>query len=416
MAGEFALVTVDRNRISRLASEGDRTAMRILGGLQNLSFHLSGAQLGITVSSLLLGLVAEPALGSLIEPVLENIGIADTTIPAIAVAFALSLGTAFQLVFGEVMPKTVAISSSYQTAVRVGVPMLVVNNFLAPITRFLNAAANKTVRLLGIEPREELQGVRSMEEIELIIRSSSNDGELDSEELTLLTRSIAFAENFSADIMVPRVQIVGLPSDATVDDMLKAAVSSGHSRFPVYGADLDEILGVAHAKDIFRVPHGERARENIVDHMRPALVVPETKPLDSLLVALRTKGSGLAIVTDEYGGTAGIVTMEDLLEEILGEIEDEYDVMAKPNEDGSLSGLLHRHAVEELTGYEWPEGRYETLGGLVTAHLGRVAEVGDSFELDDWRFTVVAVDGFRVEAVRMTPIERPGQGDQDQPT
>lgn len=255
-----------------------------------------------------------------------------------------------------------------------------------------------------------------MEEIELIIRSSSNDGELDSEELTLLTRSIAFAENFSADIMVPRVQIVGLPSDATVDDMLEAAVSSGHSRFPVYGADLDEILGVAHAKDIFRVPHGERARERIVDHMRPALVVPETKPLDSLLVDLRTKGSGLAIVTDEYGGTAGIVTMEDLLEEILGEIEDEYDVMAKPNEDGSLSGLLHRHAVEELTGFEWPEGRYETLGGLVTAHLGRVAEVGDSIELDDWRFTVVAVDGFRVEAVRMTPVERHDQGDQDQPT
>lgn len=397
------MVTVDRNRVSRLASEGDRTAMRILAGLERLSFHLSGAQLGITVSSLLLGLVAEPALGSLIDPILDRLGISDATIPAISVAFALSLGTSLQLVFGEVMPKTVAISSSYETAVRIGVPMLFVNGLLAPITRFLNAAANKMVRLLGIEPREELQGVRSMEEIELIIRSSSKDGELDSEELTLLTRTIAFAESFSADIMVPRVQIVGLASDATVSDLLGAAVDSGHSRFPVFGADLDEILGVAHVKDILRVPHANRATESVVDHMRPALVVPDTMSLDALLVDLRTKGSGLAVVTDEYGGTAGIVTVEDLLEEILGDIEDEYDMTEMGDAEGTLSGLLHRHAVEEITGYEWPEGRYETLGGLVTANLGRVPEVGDTIDLEGWRFEVAAVDGFRVEKVRMTP-------------
>jgi CBS domain containing-hemolysin-like protein len=383
--------------------------VRILGGLEKLSFHLSGAQLGITVSSLLLGLIAEPALGPLIEPLLKAIGVSDTTIPAIAVAFALSVATAFQLVFGEVMPKTVAISNSYRTAVRIGVPMLVVNNLLAPITRFLNAAANRTVRMLGIEPREELQGVRSMEEIELIIRSSSSEGELDAEELMLLTRTIAFAENFSADIMVPRVQVVGLPSEATIADMLGAAVESGHSRFPVYGADLDEILGVVHVKDIFRVPHERRAYEAVSDHMRPALVVPETKPLDSLLVDLRTRGSGLAIVTDEYGGTAGIVTMEDLLEEILGEIEDEYDTKKGDAEDGTLSGLLHRHAVEELTGYEWPEGRYETLGGLVTAYLGRVPVEGDSIELDGWLFEVAEVDGFRVRTVRMTNLGPDGE-------
>lgn len=399
-------MTVDRNRVSRLVAEGDRKARRIQGGLQQLSFHLSGAQLGITLSSLLLGLFAEPALGSLIEPVLDGFGVSPATIPAIAVAFALSLGTALQLVFGEVMPKTVAITNSYATAIRVGIPMLFINNLLAPITRFLNAAANRTVRLLGIEPREELQGVRSMEEIELIIRSSSKDGELDPQELTLLTRTIAFAENFSADIMIPRVQVVGLPSGSTVSNMLDTAVESGHSRFPVFGGDLDEILGVVHVKDIFRVPHEARETEVINDHMRPALVVPETQPLDALLVDLRTKGSGLAIVTDEYGGTAGIVTMEDLLEEILGEIEDEHDTSkVEMDDDDSLSGLLHRHAVEELTGYEWPEGRYETLGGLVTANLGRIPEIGDRIDLDDWTFEVVAVDGFRVSSVRMTHNE-----------
>lgn len=400
------MVTVDRNRVSRLANDGDKTAQRILAGLQQLSFHLSGAQLGITVSSLLLGLVAESALGPLIEPLLERVGISDTTIPALAVAFALSFGTATQLVFGEVMPKTAAISSPYPMAVRIGVPMIIVNNLLSPITRFLNAAANRTVRLLGIEPIEELQGVRSLEEIELIIRSSSEDGELDAGELTLLTRSLAFADNFSADIMVPRVQVVGLAEGSTVSDLLESAVESGHSRFPVYGVDLDEILGVAHVKDVFRVPHQMRDSEPVTDYMRPALVVPETQPLDALMVDLRTRGSGLAVVTDEYGGTAGIVTMEDLLEEILGEIEDEHDVGDLAHGDESLlSGLLNRHTMEELTGYEWPEGRYETLGGLITANLGRIPEVGDVVEMDGWTFEVIAIDGFRVETVRVQLLE-----------
>lgn len=351
-------------------------------------------------------MVAESALGPLIEPILNRFDISDTTIPALTVAFALSLGTSAQLVFGEVMPKTVAITFPYPTATRVGIPMLAVNNFLAPITRFLNAAANRTVRLLGIEPIEELQGIRSLEEIELIIRSSSEEGELDAGELTLLTRSIAFTENYSADIMVPRVQVVGLPGDSTVTDLLASAVETGHSRFPVYGEDLDDILGVAHVKDIFRVPYAHRDEEMVSDHMRPALVVPETQPLDSLMGDLRTRGSGLAIVTDEYGGTAGIVTMEDLLEEILGEIEDEHDTSTPDSDDDSaLSGLLHRHAVEELTGYEWPEGRYETLGGLITANLGRIPEVGDVVELDGRRFEVLSVDGFRVETARITEIE-----------
>lgn len=359
---------------------------------------------------MLLGFIAESALGPLIEPLLEWVGVSESTIPAIAVAFALSLGTAAQLVFGEVMPKTVAITNPYPTAARIGVPMLIINNLASPITRFLNGAANKTVRLLGIEPIEELQGVRSLEEIELIIRSSSAGGELDADELTLLTRSIAFTENFSADIMVPRVQIVGLPEGSSVADLLAVAIESGHSRFPIYGDDLDDILGVAHVKDVFGVSHHLREDEPVTHHMRPALFVPETLPLDALMVDLRTRGSGLAIVTDEYGGTAGIVAMEDLLEEILGEIEDEHDTAEpKMSEEGVMPGLLHRHAVEELTGYEWPEGRYETLGGLITANLGRVPQVGDTIELEGWNFEVVTVDGFRVESARMSRVS----GDQN---
>ncbi len=400
VAGEFGLVTVKRSRVTRLAEEGDRRASRILAGLRRLSFHLSGAQLGITVSSLVLGVVAEAALSPLVVPVLDWLPISETAIPAITVVVALSIATAAQLVFGELVPKNLAITYPYPTTVRVGVPMLAVNNFLSPITRVLNASANWTVRRLGIEPREELQGVRSLEELELIIRASGEGGELTDDELSLLTRSIAFAENLTSDVMVPRVQVVGLPESSTVTDLQAAAVGSGHSRFPVYGTDLDHIVGVVHVKDTFRVPYERRPTEAITNYMRPALVIPETQPVDTVLVELRTRGSGMAVVTDEYGGTAGIVTSEDLLEEILGEIEDEYDTVSAPDESGdAISGLLHRHEVEELTGFEWPEGRYETLGGLVTAELGRHGEVGDVVFIDDWKLEVVATADFRIDRV-----------------
>jgi len=405
VAGEFALVTVERSRVTRKAEEGDKRAQRILSGLKRLSFHLSGAQLGITLSSLVLGLVIETTLGPIVAPVLEWLPVSEDALPALTVALALAFGTSLQLVFGELVPKNLAITYPYPTARKVGVPMLIANGFFSPIIRVLNSAANWTVRLIGIEPREELAGVRSIEELELIIRASGDGGLLTNDELSLLTRSIAFAENLTSDVMVPRVRVVGLPSTATVADMQRVSVESGHSRFPVYGDDLDEIAGVAHVKDSLRVPPDERASEPITDHMRPALVIPDSQPLDAVLVELRSRGSGLAIVSDEYGGTAGIVTSEDLLEELVGEIRDEYDNVVEPVplNAGGVSGLLHRHEVDETVGFEWPEGRYETLGGLVTAELERLPEVGDVVNVEGWTFEVTAVDGFRVDRVRVSP-------------
>jgi len=405
VAGEFALVTVERSRVTRKAEEGDKRAQRILSGLKRLSFHLSGAQLGITLSSLVLGLVIETTLGPIVAPVLEWLPVSEDALPALTVALALAFGTSLQLVFGELVPKNLAITYPYPTARKVGVPMLIANGFFSPIIRVLNSAANWTVRLIGIEPREELAGVRSIEELELIIRASGDGGLLTNDELSLLTRSIAFAENLTSDVMVPRVRVVGLPSTATVADMQRVSVESGHSRFPVYGDDLDEIAGVAHVKDSLRVPPDARASEPITDHMRPALVIPDSQPLDAVLVELRSRGSGLAIVSDEYGGTAGIVTSEDLLEELVGEIRDEYDNVVEPVplNAGEVSGLLHRHEVDETVGFEWPEGRYETLGGLVTAELERLPEVGDVVNVEGWTFEVTAVDGFRVDRVRVSP-------------
>lgn len=373
-----------------------------------MSFHLSGAQLGITLSSLILGLVIKQTLGPVIEPFLSWLPLAEDLIPTLTIVLALALGTSLQLVFGELVPKNLAITYPYPTAQRVGIPMLVVNAAFSPVIRVLNTAANRAVRLMGIEPREELAGVRSVEELELIIRASGEGGLLSDDELGLLTRSITFAENLTSDVMVPRVQIVGLPSSATVGDMQQASIESGHSRFPVFGFDLDEILGVAHVKDSLRVPSEQRGSEPILNHMRPALVIPDSQPLETALFELRTKGSGMAVVTDEYGGTAGIVTSEDLLEEIVGEIRDEYDRLPAPvfSTTGELSGLLHRHEVEAILGFEWPEGRYETLGGLITALLEHLPEIGDSVEIDGWLFEVIGVDGFRVDRVKSTPPAR----------
>lgn len=406
VAGEFALVTVERSRVGRLAEEGDRRAKRILDGLTRLSFHLSGAQLGITVSSLVLGLVAERTLGAVIEPALVAIGLSTDLVRPLTIGLAIALGTSLQLVFGELVPKNLAITYPYQTSVRVGVPMVAVNMALSPIIRVLNSTANWTIRILGIEPREELAGVRSIEELEMIIRASGEGGHLSDEEFGLLTRSIAFGDNLTSDVMVPRVKIVGLQADSTVRHLQLASIESGHSRFPVFGEDLDEVIGVAHVKDSLRVAPERRDHELVTDHMRPALVIPESQPLDTVLFELRTKGSGMALVTDEYGGTAGIVTSEDLLEEIVGEIRDEHDAEEAlvPSSD-QLPGLLHRHELSQAIGYEWPEGRYETLGGLITAQLERLPEVGDSVDIDGWRFEVLEVDGFRVATAAAIRIE-----------
>lgn len=401
---------MERSRISRLAQDGDRKAQRLLSALGQLSFHLSGAQLGITVSSIVLGLVTKATLGRAVEPLLTLAGLPSGVLSAATIVLALAIGTSLQLVFGELVPKNLAITFPHPTARRVGIPMLIANRIFAPLIKILNAAANATVRLMGIEPREELAGVRSLEELELIIRASGEGGLLTDEQLALLTRSIAFAENVTSDILVPRVQIVGLSATATVAELQRVAVESGHSRFPVYRDDLDDIIGVAHVKDSLRVPPEQRTTEPVTNHMRPALVIPESQPLDTVLFELRTRGSGMAVVTDEYGGTAGIVTSEDLLEEIIGEIRDEYDREVElPSRPDELSGLLHRREVEEAVGFEWPEGRYETLGGLITAELGRLPRVGDRVEVEGWTFEVLAVKGFRVDRVRVHPPERKHQ-------
>lgn len=402
VAGEFALVAVNRNRVETLARDGDARAIRVLGRLRDLSFELSGAQLGITISSLILGAVAEPTVARIIAPLLELVGIASE---AIALGTALVLATVFQMVLGELFPKNVAIARPYPTAVRVGLPMGVVNRLLRPLILFFNRSANWTVRKLGIEPRDELVGLRSMQELEMIVRASGAEGDRAALETSLLTRAIIFGEKDAADAMVPRVAVEGVAADLTVSDLRQRSVDTGHSRFPVFEGELDTILGIAHVKDTFAIPASERDTTSVRDIMVPAEVVPEAMHLDSLLVELQSAGRTMAVVVDEYGGTAGIITIEDIVEEILGEIADEHDTTTEGHGGSWLTGSLHRHEVEELTGFEWPAGGYETLSGFVTAQLDRFPRPGDIVVSGSHRIEIVSVDEHVANRLIIRPLE-----------
>lgn len=408
VAGEFSLVAVDRSRVRRLAAEGDRRAAALDRSLRQLSFELSGAQLGITVTSLLTGAIAEPALSGLFEPLVQRIGwIGVAARPAIEVALALFVANVASMLLGELVPKNFAIARPFGTATAAGIPMSWLNRLLRPVILFLNSAANWTVRKLGIQPREDLAGVRSLEELELMIRSSGEEGELDDAELFLLTRAISFTEKVAADVMVPRVSVEALSRHDSVAELRRLARETGHSRFPVYGEDLDEIADVAHVKDSFRIPPERRSITPVSQIAKPALVVPDSTPLDDLLIQMQRQSRAMVVVVDEYGGTAGIVTIEDLLEEILGEIADEHDAteqvpqVVQGEDRREVSGLLNRHDLEEL-GIELPEGRFETLGGYLTAHLGRFPTEREHVSIGGWNFQVLAMDGRRVDRVAIS--------------
>ena len=352
-----------------------------------------------------MGAIAEPAIARLIEPFVSGCrGFRDHRL-AVSVTLALALATGIQMVFGELVPKNLAIALPYRSAVLFGIPMQMVNRLLRPLILFLNRSANWTVRLLGIQPREELAGVRSMEELELMIRSSASQGQLDDEEERLLTRTIDFTENGGSGCHGAAVSRGGDWSPRVGRPVAASGRQTGHSRFPVYGNDLDEIDGIVHVKDTFNVPADRRPATPVDQIRQPVLKVPASRPLDQLLADLQGRGARMAVVIDEYGGTAGIITLEDLIEEILGEIEDEYDIELPgdlPESEGDiLSGLLNWYQVEELTGFEWPEGHYETLGGFLVAHLGRFPDAGEVIRVDDWAFEVLQMDGHRIDRVRV---------------
>ena len=408
VASEFALTALERSQVDAHAAErGDRRAHTVQSAHRGLSFQLSGSQLGITVTTLVTGFIAEPAIATLFVPGLSALGLSEGAADTTATVLALVLATSLSMVFGELVPKNLAIADPLRTA-RAVVPL---QSGFAHAFRWLigalNAMANAIVRRLGVEPAEELRSARSPRELSSLVRSSAEHGTLDEGTATLLDRSLRFVDRVAEELMTPRVRVQSLDADDTVGDLVALSRRSGFSRFPVDNGDPDALVGVVHVKQAFGVPAAHWESVTLRDLAQPVPTVPESLSGDVLLTSLRGSGLQLAVVVDEYGGTAGIVTLEDLVEEIVGDVRDEHDAAeqarVRPLGQGSwlVSGLLRDDEVADATGFAMPPGDYETLAGLVLCRLGRIPDVGDDVEVDGWHLTVMRRDRNRVAELRL---------------
>ncbi|MFI7545575.1 hemolysin family protein [Actinoplanes sp. NPDC049599] len=412
VAAEFGLVTVDRVEIGKRADRGERQAITVRHALRELSFQLSGTQLGITLTALLTGYLAEPALSRLFRPAVEPI--AGGATGTVTHALALVLATILSMLFGELVPKNAALARPMRVALATAAPLRAFSKLFKWLIGALNGSANWLVRRLGIEPQEELASARSPEELGLLAAISARAGALPTETATLLRRTIRFGEKRAAKAMTPRVDVVGLKTTASVADLIVAARETGHTRFPVYESTLDLVVGVVGVSDALGVPPERRASTPVSTVAREPVLVPESLGLDKVLAALRAADADMAIVVDEYGGTDGVVTVEDLIEELVGEIADEYDVAGiqsstAPGEDQKflVDGLLREDEVAEQTGFRLPEGPYETLAGFLLARLGHIPVVSETLEYEGWGFTVVEVDRHRIEQVSVVAPAEP---------
>jgi CBS domain containing-hemolysin-like protein len=411
VAGEFALVAADRGRIDLAAGRGSRRAVMVRAMFDRLSLYLSGTQLGVTMTSILLGFLAEPLLSKLFLPPLEQF-VSIRAAHSIAYAASLIVAAVVQLIAAELVPKNVAVARAEGTAL-VLAPVLRAYVFVFnPIIRLLRGSSEWTLRRLGVEPRGELESVPSLDELDVLIRTSGDRGTLNAEATKLLTRSIRFADKTASDVFVPRLDIEALPDTASAADLATAVAEHGYSRFPIYRDELDEIVGVVLAKTLLRIPTAERATTPLVSLMQPILAVPEAQPLRTLLIDMRQQRRQLAVVIDEYGGTAGIVTLEDVLEEIVGEIDDEYDVpklttLAITESVGFvLDGDLDPDRVHDECGIQLPEGDYETLAGFVLVVFDRIPAAGDKTQWHGWEIEVEHMDRRRVARVAFRPLDK----------
>ena len=399
VAGEFSLVAVDIERVEVMAEQGHRRARVVRKLLSRLSFHLGGAQLGITVTSLLLGFLAEDTIGALLNFVP---GVSLNPGPTRAV-IAIAIAAVLQMIFGELVPKNLAISRPLGTGLWLGSILRIYGLLAAPITTAFNGLANRLVRLLGIEPVEELRSLRSLEDLEYLVRASSART-IQEDEARLITRTLRLSRKDAADALTPRTSMVALRNSGTISDLVQSAKESGYSRFPVIGADLDDIVGMVEVKDVFSLTTDDRERRPLEDIVRPAVVVPEHRELDGVLVDLELAASRLAVVVDEHGGTAGLITREDILEELVGDIADEYDepvAITASQRDGRVivEGLKSRDEIEEIVGLRLPDGPFETLAGFMLQQMGSIPEIGQVVEWRGWKLEVLRKENLRIADV-----------------
>ena len=416
VASEFSLVNLERNELEARRDRGERGLSNSIKALKETRRHLSGAQLGITITTMLTGFIAEPALDELLSPGLMSLGLSEGAASGTAAVLTMVLATLFSSLFGELIPKKLALTNP------VGVNRFVIPFQLGFTWLFnwmisgLMVIGNASVRALGIEPREELSSSRTADELASLVRRAASLGALDQQTATLITKTLTLNQLMAADIMTPRPRMHVIDRDESVARVIELCNQTGHSRFPVIDGSSDDVIGVAHVKQAAAVPREKRAEVPVSAIAVEAERVPETMPLESLMGLLRSKGLQLAIVVDEYGGTAGLATLEDLVEELVGELADEHDrhrVGIRRGVGGSVifPGMLRPDELRELA-IKIPEhGAYETVGGYLMSALGKIPAAGDELQIEGGTLRVDRMDGRRVDRVRFTPEAVPQAGE-----
>jgi CBS domain containing-hemolysin-like protein len=404
VAAEFSLVAARRSKLDEMIAQGDRAARTVQTALQHLDRYIAATQLGITIASLALGWIGEPILAQLFDRVFRTVGLnpSPTAIHVAAVPVAFFILTFFHIVLGELAPKSIALTSPEKTARAVVRPLLVFSRVMSPFIWVFNGAANSLLRLFGVEPINDPEG-HSPDEIRFLVMQAHARGTLDESDRAMLAGVLDFHEKKARDVMRPRTEVVALDIEATEEEVWEILRRERYSRYPVYRDSLDDVTGVFLAKDLWL--HSGDAPFNLADFVREPMYVPDSRPAERVLDDLRKTRAHMAVVLDEYGGTAGIVTMEDLVEEVVGDIADEYDFASRESivTDGvlELAGSLSLIDVRSDYRIQIPEGDWTTLGGYAFAKLGRLPRMGDRIPIPGGEMEVVAMDGRRIAALRI---------------
>jgi CBS domain containing-hemolysin-like protein len=408
VASEFSLVNIDRSDLEARQARGERGLAISIGALKITSTHLSSAQLGTTLTTLLTGFTMEPAIGALLRGPLGSIGLPAAAVTVIASVLGVAVATLLSMIIGELVPKNFALALPLRTA-KLVLPFQVGFTWVfRPFVALLNNTANGILRSVGIEPREELSSARTAEELSSLVRRSAKEGSLDRDTATLLARTLVFSGHDASDVMTPRPRVSSVERTDSAQLVIDLARRTGFSRFPVVDDGIDDVVGFVHVKQAVAVPRERRAEVPVSALQSEALRVPETMKLDVLLGELRGRGYQMAVVVDEYGGTAGVVTLEDLVEELVGEVADEHDRaragVVRSRDWLTFPGMLRPDELLERAGVSVPEdGPYETVGGFLMSELGRLAVVGDTVTVDAGTFRIERMDGRRIDRVRFTP-------------
>ena len=408
VASEFALVNLDRSDLEIRQSKGEKRLAMPISALKRTSTHLSSAQLGITLTTLLTGYTLEPAFSIFLTPPLTALGIPVGAVPVVSTVVGVVIATLLSMIIGELVPKNFALALPIATAKFVIPFQIGFTAVFRPAVALLNNTANGILRSIGIEPKEELSGARTAEELSSLVRRSAREGSLDRDTATLLARTLVFSDHTAQDVMTPRPRVASIDRTGTAADVIELARTTGFSRFPVIDDSIDDVVGLVHVKQAVAVPREKRADVPVSALQSDALRVPETMKLDSLLAELRGRGYQMAVVVDEYGGTAGVTTLEDLVEELVGEVSDEHDRtkadVVRSRDWFTFPGILRPDELLERTGVVVPEeGPYETVAGWLMSELGRLPIVGDTVDIETGVFRIERLEGRRIDRVRYTP-------------